>query len=46
MPYEEIDSVIPANDNKECMLGHRNFSSPAAGIEPMTSSTKGQCANH
>ena len=39
-------SVIPANDIKESMNGYQNFSSPAVGIEPMTSSTKGQCANH
>ena len=28
------------------MFGHRNFASPAAGIKPMTYSSKGQCANH
>ena len=36
-----LSSVIPANDTKESIVGHRNFFSPAAGIEPMTSSTKG-----
>ena len=39
-------SVILANDTKESMFGHRNFSSPAAGMEPMTSSTEDQCFNH
>ena len=40
-------SVFLANDTKESMFGHRNISSPAAGIEPMTSSTKGtECADH
>ena len=38
-------SVIPANDTKESMFGHRKFSSSAAGIESGTSSTRGQCAN-
>ena len=41
-----VISVIPANDTKESMFGHQNFSSPAVGIEPMTSSNKGQCTNH
>ena len=39
-------SVIPTNDTKESTFGHQNFSLPATGIEPMTSSTKGQCAEH
>ena len=34
-----LSSVIPANDTKESMFGHRNFYFPAAGIEPKTSST-------
>ena len=41
-----LSSVIPANDIKESIVGHRNVFSPAAKIEPMTSSTEGQCANH
>ena len=40
-----FSSVIPANDTKESMFGHRKFSSSAAGIESGTSSTRGQCAN-
>ena len=39
-------SVIRANDTNESMFGHRIFFSTAAGIKPMTSSTKGQCTNH
>ena len=42
-----LSSVIPANDtNKESMFGHQNFSSRRVGIEPLTSSTRGKCANH
>ena len=43
---EHLSSVIPANDTKENMVGHRNISSPAAGIKPMTSSNKGQFTTH
>ena len=43
MPYEEIDSVIPAHDTEEST---EFFSLLAAGIESMISSTKGLCANH
>ena len=38
-------SAIPANDTKESIFGHRNCSSPAAGIESGTSNTRRQCTN-
>ena len=40
-------SVIPANDTKESMFGHQNFSSPAVGIKPYNLAPKASmCANH
>ena len=40
-------SVIPANDTKESMFGHKNVSSPAAGIKPdILASEASMCTNH
>ena len=40
-----LSSVVPANDTEETCSDSK-FSSPRAGIEPGTSSTRGKCANH
>ena len=39
-------SVIPANDNKESVFRHLNFSSLRGGIEPRTFCTRDKCTNH
>ena len=40
-------SVIPANDIRESMFGHKNVSSPTAGINRDTPAPEASiCANH